>query len=81
MNSLLKNLFMKKTEYTIHLFSELYNGHQIDNPTGDPTAIYYTFTIGDRNFLQTHKPNVQWFEPVYSTDIDLIEAHIASLQE
>ena len=42
--------------YQIHSFDEPYNGHIIENPTGDENAIYYTFTHGERNFLQTHKP-------------------------
>lgn len=70
---------MTEIAYQIHSFDEPYNGHVIENPTGDENAIYYTFTNGERNFLQAHKPWVPWYEPVYATDTDVIESHIESL--
>lgn len=69
----------KKSPYTIHEFSELYNGHEVPNPTGDEKAVYYIFMIGDKIYLQTHKPDVDGFIPVYREDVDVIEAHIAQV--
>lgn len=66
----------KKIPYTIHEFSELYNGHEVPNPTGDEKAVYYMFMIGNRQFLQTHKPFVEGIQPVYREDTDVIEDHI-----
>lgn len=71
----------KKIPYTIHEFSELYNEHDIPNPTWDEKAIYYKFMIWGRQFLQTHKPYVEGILPVYREDADVIEAHIAQVQE
>ena len=28
-------------------FTDLYNGHKIENPTGNPMAKYYTLTLED----------------------------------
>lgn len=71
----------KKIPYTIHEFSELYNGHEVLNPTDDEKAIYYKFMIWERQFLQTHKPYVEGILPVYREDTDIIEAHIAQVKE
>ena len=68
------------TPYTIHTFDELFNGHIIENPTGDANAIYYVFRIGERTYLQCHDPFKEGHMPLYKKDTDIIEKHIAETE-
>lgn len=63
-------------------FNTEYNGKKIDNPTGDPNAIYYVLKFGDTTYLQPHKPFVQGHEAITSQNYEeVVEGHVQQLKE
>lgn len=68
--------------YTIHDFSELYNGAVVSNPTGVENAKYYVLKSGDIVYLQTHTPNDEGFLPMTDANImGYINAHVDMITE
>ncbi|SYX86013.1 hypothetical protein [Paenibacillus alvei] len=59
-------------KYEIRGFDEDFNGHKIENPTGDPAAKYYVLQVGDRVYLQPHAPYQQGFIAIKEVNVHKI---------
>lgn len=76
------NAFVSRLEIvsSTHEFSETYNGHAIDNPTGDDAALYYVLSVEGLTYLQAHIPFVSGFQAVKADNVAaLIADHTTAI--
>lgn len=66
--------------YKFYTFNDKYNWKKIENKTWNDNALYYILNYWWKVYLQTHIPEIEWYEAVTELNkLDIVNNHVTEL--